>query len=695
MAQLRGGSTINGVPIMSGVGKQGYLPLFLNNGQIGNSVITQENGTIIIPSNGRTIAGSNLNDAWLKIGDNLGIDDNEIYFQTGGHIGTIGGSLNFRTNNTQRLMIDELGKVQLFTPASGSTSTLELGRLAGVPNIKANANDGYLIMDSNGQATSINHYTTDNVVLANGGGNVAIGNNWTPSEKFEVEGNALIKGAIYLNDTNTTISEGQYNTVKLTTPNGYITVGAENTSYAHITTDRPIFYFNKGLKVDSGIISSHNEDLSLQTAGTTRITAKNDTGNVGIGTTSPSYSLDVFKSTGVTARLQSNEFAQVVLESDIDGTPRLWALQSNSVDGTFRINEDGTVSSTRFTIAEGGNVGIGNATPAEKLDVAGSVKTDSQFKSTIATGTPPLSVTSTTVVSNLNADMLDGKHASDFALSHSHPYDNYGSWSFAVDGVTKDAITSGDVLDFVSGSNVTITRSNDDKITISSTDTNTWRGIVDNLTSTSTTDSLTANQGKTLKDLIDGLETNKMDTHTHPYLPLAGGDVTGATTFASTLAIGGTTVTSGYQAQVTGSLNVTNNILADNYGANQGNGYGLKFWNSDSYKVYMSATTDTTWGGRLDATSDYNMYFKMTGGTNRGFVFRSGDTNVAQIDASGNIYATLLNVDTVDTTTVNATTVNTTDTTASGTSEATSFKTGQMVMEFNSSLNALEIKYVN
>lgn len=36
------------------------------------------------------------------------------------------------------------------------------------------------------------------------------------------------------------------------------------------------------------------------------------------------------------------------------------------------------------------------------------------------------------------------------------------------------------------------------------TDTNTWRGIQDNLTSTSTSDSLTANQGRVLKGLVDG-----------------------------------------------------------------------------------------------------------------------------------------------------------------------------------------------
>ena len=45
--------------------------------------------------------------------------------------------------------------------------------------------------------------------------------------------------------------------------------------------------------------------------------------------------------------------------------------------------------------------------------------------------------------------------------------DSYTSWSFAVDGATKDAITSGDVLDFVGGDNITITRTADDQITIS------------------------------------------------------------------------------------------------------------------------------------------------------------------------------------------------------------------------------------
>lgn len=45
------------------------------------------------------------------------------------------------------------------------------------------------------------------------------------------------------------------------------------------------------------------------------------------------------------------------------------------------------------------------------------------------------------------------------------------------------------------------------------TDTNTWRGIQDNLTSTSVEDSLSANQGKTLKALVDGKANSSHGTH--------------------------------------------------------------------------------------------------------------------------------------------------------------------------------------
>ena len=87
-------------------------------------------------------------------------------------------------------------------------------------------------------------------------------------------------------------------------------------------------------------------------------------------------------------------------------------------------------------------------------------------------------------------------------------------------------------------------------------------------------------------------------------------------------------------------------ISANNFLTNSGNGNGLAFWGlATSYSVEMSGATDATWGGRItttllsDTTSDYNMYFNMSGGTNRGWSFKSGNggTVLANIDAAGNI----------------------------------------------------------
>lgn len=83
-------------------------------------------------------------------------------------------------------------------------------------------------------------------------------------------------------------------------------------------------------------------------------------------------------------------------------------------------------------------------------------------------------------------------------------------------------------LDLRNGSNTTLTNTNG-VVTINST----WRPVVDNLTSDSTTSSLSAKQGKVLKALIDG-KSNSDHNHDGRYLKLTGGTMasTALITFA-------------------------------------------------------------------------------------------------------------------------------------------------------------------
>lgn len=73
------------------------------------------------------------------------------------------------------------------------------------------------------------------------------------------------------------------------------------------------------------------------------------------------------------------------------------------------------------------------------------------LQSDVATGTAPLVVASTTVVTNLNADLLDGNHAAAFALaSHNHAASHITSGTLAHErgGLETDisAITTGGIL---------------------------------------------------------------------------------------------------------------------------------------------------------------------------------------------------------------------------------------------------------
>ena len=145
-------------------------------------------------------------------------------------------------------------------------------------------------------------------------------------------------------------------------------------------------------------------------------------GNVGIGLTAPNSKLEV---TG-DIRISTGSGGQLIFADgstmNSAGAGSATAI-SNTTDaiitGDSDANSSGgillkTGSNTRLAILNGGNVGINNTNPTYALEITGTLGLSGQLTSTLAIGTAPFLVTSTTLVNNLNADQLDGNHASYF-----------------------------------------------------------------------------------------------------------------------------------------------------------------------------------------------------------------------------------------------------------------------------------------
>ncbi|HLO11213.1 MAG TPA: hypothetical protein VK190_03030 [Pseudoneobacillus sp.] len=73
---------------------------------------------------------------------------------------------------------------------------------------------------------------------------------------LNISGIATLTGGAYVVNTNTYLGQGDGNSLRVSTNSGYIDVGAQNTSYAHIYTDRGAFYFNKDIQTAGNIYTA-------------------------------------------------------------------------------------------------------------------------------------------------------------------------------------------------------------------------------------------------------------------------------------------------------------------------------------------------------------------------------------------------------------------------------------------------------
>jgi hypothetical protein len=297
----------------------------------------------------------------FKIKKGLIVNETDLYVsESKAGVGTTSPDANLHvsgsTSNNRLLQVGSNylvvtgsnGYVGIGTTSPSSLLDLESSSTVGTQlhlvNTSIGGTDWRLV--SAGSANSINAgyfglYNSGWRMVVNDSGNVGIGTT-SPDQKLEVEGNIRLGtgGTIY-GDTN----------------NPSLTLNNSNGTFLRYTTSHYI-------GVGAGVIR-------LVTGGSDRLYISSS-GNVGIGTTSPSAKLHVDGDAIITGKVTAQEFHTEFVSASIiyqSGSTKFGDTSDDihSFSGSLRVTGSGDHYFTD------GNVGIGTTSPDDKLHVVGNL----------------------------------------------------------------------------------------------------------------------------------------------------------------------------------------------------------------------------------------------------------------------------------------------------------------------------------
>tara|TARA_Y100001972_G_scaffold46864_1_gene57820 strand:- start:4421 stop:10948 length:6528 start_codon:yes stop_codon:yes gene_type:complete len=274
-------------------------------------------------------------------------------------------------------------KVQGNLVASGNITTGGQILSPGGSNIALNPNTGLVTIANNLQLSG---YVQAAGNLVSTGANAKISGSSTSTGSF---GNVFVRDEIEITDSNTAICEGNNNSVRLKTNNGYIEIGPQNSTLAHIYTDRNQgFFFNRAIGV-------HNNKIYVGDFGSEIITIDPDVsggspkisgsasstgsfGKVSVGTANPKFAHLNVEGDIALGTYAANMNRRIGLQRSDGGgwsnTPHITFSTDGGADASikFSVIDSGVAGyADAVVIDKSGNVGIGETSPSVPLHVSG------------------------------------------------------------------------------------------------------------------------------------------------------------------------------------------------------------------------------------------------------------------------------------------------------------------------------------
>jgi hypothetical protein len=183
----------------------------------------------------------------------------------------------------------------------------------------------------------------------------------------------------------TSFTDGVTNDVTAAKLNALVADAVPTSSLALASTTGTISNFTTSTATVSGPITASTAVINV---GSGQI-YKDSSGNVGIGTASPTNKLHIVNSGAGALALQTSAASSDQTQITFVGTTgNKWAIGNNAATGGTGTNfdiYDLASSANRLRIDSSGNVGIGNSSPAAKLDVSGGISSTGDFTMANAT----------------------------------------------------------------------------------------------------------------------------------------------------------------------------------------------------------------------------------------------------------------------------------------------------------------------